>query len=723
MLTAINNQIFCETKDITGIKPATLKSKLARARSGEAKEWFNISNPNYNNTNSRRLIAVQHLPENFKNQILEKFQLGTQQLKDGLIKEQSNPNGDVINMVNTHTAHFVEITETFVIESITLYIDKNWNNYSAYYIECGIPSKNILKYARTCALVQLIWDKTENIVQTLDNKDYKRLRRTLVMNLSNAMSVQPLNIVVPPSEYRLTEWIHNTMQAFYLPNKSVYDIVTVKNLNNTNRQKFTDEQKTIVNALRIKGNAPTIISIYNQLLIIAKDKQWWTYGGEFKPIHISTLQDHFAENDNLLAAEREGNVKFINNYVPTITRSLPTLINAMWGIDGSPIDLLITNGVNARQRMNSIRVYDYASCRLIGLFIYEGKGEKGSDAINAIKDAIRYTGYAPKSLQFDAGPASAEMEMWCKHHHITTMPANKGLARAKLVENLIHHFNQITKSHPAWSGQNRTAQGRNSQVSEHGYKEAQKNADTFERTAQWITTEAREQWNNRPIGTLERQPCEKSPNQLWNEKESTTPKLSQMDLAIIAGHHFRIKLKIEGLTIQQNGYQHTYFPNILKQKGFEKGIEIFAKTPLFHHPESGKLSLYMTKAGDNEAYIYNKDIEKGGQYIDTWIIKPKVSMVASQEGDSELLAKFLAFQKAIKELAIHKIQEAETEQEQQNNNRPKQQQRIIGFYDKSELHEQEMNIDITTGEVLSEPTSEEKTYINPITGMELSINN
>ncbi|MBY0244793.1 MAG: transposase family protein [Sphingobacteriaceae bacterium] len=725
MLHYLNGHIYCETSDINDVNNNSLLVYLKRSRDGKTPYWTNISNPAYNGKNAKRLLAVHNLPDDVKQGVLARFSLAVEDLENGLQKEAAKGEDSQAMAIANEAVHKVaKVAEKFVHGDIKHYLDTHYQLYTGHYLQMGIHSLQVIKYARTCALVQLIWNQMDTYEAVANPKDRDRLLKVLHLNLSNALTHQ-LEVSVPQSNYRLSEWLHKVMQA-KVSNQSIYEIIQVKGGGNTNRERFNEVQKEYARVLRTKNNALPMAHIYSKLLDYAKDNLWWGWPEDFNPIDVSTLQKYFKKVDNSLAAQREGKVKHMNLYVPTVQRTLPLQKNAMWGIDGSPMDVLVFGNGKSRQDMNSIRVYDYASCKFIGLHLYKGKGEKGTDAISALQDAVKRTGYLPKILQLDGGPAGAEIERWCKQHGVIFQPAKKGLARAKFVENLICHFGQILRENKAYSGQNRTALGRNSQVSEDGYKEAQGFAKNFKQTALWLSNEAMDAWNNRKMKTLERKPCGKTPNELWQEKESATALLDGFTKVAIAGISHRVRLTIDGLTIQHQKQTYTYFPNLFTNYGFEKGLEVYEKIPLKHHPKSGQLSLYINEYGDNEALVFDKDIDKGGKYIDTWILKPTVSMVASLEGDSEKLAVFLSFQKAVRERAYDMVKEAkqlaECYEMNTNAGQKNRMTQLENRYDKEALHEEEMgDFENINGEMVNTSTGEVKTYINPFTQTETSI--
>lgn len=712
MLTIIQGRLFCEASDITGVNESTKKWHLSNARQKASDNsypvWYNQPNPGYNGKNSKRIVMVDTLPSDIKDRVLADFKADVAKLQRGF--EQAQKQGeDITAMVGEATAQVVSAGEQFVQSDIIQYVDKYYHKYTEYYIELGIPdTRQVVKYARTCALCMKVWESVAG-VNPDNRKLYRTIIRSLILNITNAMAGSHLNVVVPSSEARLTQWLYKVVDAL-LQSKEVYEVVEVKNMGNKHRERFTEEQRQVASHLR-KQSAKSMTAIYEQLLQIAQECKWWIEGGKFSPISITTLQRYYMTQDNLLSKKRDGHSKFINLIVPAISRTVPTEKNSLWGIDGSPVDLYIydTKAKKSLQSMNSIRVYDYATGMLLAIYCYKGGGEKVEYLIEAMRMAIRNVGYLPRAVNFDNGPASLEFKLWCKENNMVDMPSSKGNARSKLIEQLLGQFAYVLSKHPAYTGQNRTARGRNSVLSPEALMQAQKHANTFERTEQWLQNEGMKIWSSRVMEQYGREVCGKSPSQLWEEKPSATTKLSAKDYARMGGYAHEVKLTIEGLTIQNKYQQYTYFPDIFREQGFERGLQVFATTPLEHHPENGKLAVCVKFYGDSEAYIFDRK----GKYLDTWLLKPNVSMVATWDGDTQKLAVFQRFQQAIKDLADRVIAHSEEVANLSMLSTPTNDAEVFNPLNKEIIHEQEMGI--------QEPDYEEQFFTNAYTGELISV--
>ncbi len=271
--------------------------------------------------------------------------------------------------------------------------------------------------------------------------------------------------------------------------------------------------------------------------------------------------------------------------------------------------------------------------------------------LEALKDAIRTTGVLPKVFQCDRGGGFRMLKRFCEEHGMIFFPTTAGLSRGKVAENFINRFSAILKERPAYSGQNLTARGENSQLSLEQYKEAQRQAQPYELASHWFKTIGRDKWNDRKIKTISDKPMNKSPNQIYAEKECRGIALDEIQKTMLIGHCHKKRLTTEGLEIKNNHIAYTYFPNLFTEDGRDRGATLYLNTPLNNHPTKGKLTLYVENYGAEFAYIFDKPIEKGGVYQDTWKLKDEVSYVAAINNDMKLLKIYRDFQKMIKELA------------------------------------------------------------------------
>lgn len=646
-MESIKGQLFIEPKEATGIPLGTMCSNISRGK------YTAIDNPHYNGRNAKKLILVDSLPEKEKQAILSRFQGNIKTLEQGLESGlKTNPNLEVTEIITEATANIVQIGERFVSAEYISYIDKHYKDHIDYFVNYQIKFQHTARYARTCALIQKIWDDCSalgNISQ--DIKAFKRIRRAFVLNLTQLLSNnKELNVIVPKSDYRMTEWMDQVLNALNTPT-SVYELVGVKNSGNDNNLRFTDEQKKIAQSIFNRGNVPSITSIYDKLVEMGKERNWWIKDGEYKPISIGTLCNFFQPKKNISEYGRKGNMDFINNTVPSIQRKMPEFINEVWSMDGSPIDILVFYKGKARQVLNSYRVFDVGSQKWIGTSTWLESGEPEEKVMEALLNAFSNTGVLPRAIQMDRGGGFAAVKRFCEAHGVIFFPANTGLARAKIAESLIGRFGKILKKRNDWAGQNREALGENSQISPEQYKEAQKSAQSYEQVSHWLRTIGMDEWNNTIIKKLERKTCDKSPNQLYTEKPCRGKELDEITKLSLIGRAHTVKLSIDGLTVQNNLTQYTYFPDVCSEDGRDRGMTLYLNTPLNNHPVTGKLTLYFEDYGSEWAYVFNKPIDKGGKFQDKWRMKTSPAYLASLNNDTALLKYYRDFQEDIKTLA------------------------------------------------------------------------
>lgn len=397
--------------------------------------------------------------------------------------------------------------------------------------------------------------------------------------------------------------------------------------------------------------------VYNKMLELATQKNWWvdTDTGEYNPVSYVTIANFIKDNENQLMFFRKGYVEHYNNYVPTITRNNGALLkNQIWVIDGTPHDENVTikykdGRSKTYQSVYHVSVYDQATYKHLGISIAPQKTriddrnqtESFEVTVEAVKMAIRKSGYKPAILQSDQGPAYSKLKEWCNANGIKLIAAGKGHARSKIVEMLLgHKGNLILRTLEGWSGQNLTAQARSSQPAPEKRKEGWKNARNFNEVVQWLQSEAMDLWNTHIIETMNRKPLNKTPDELWNEKESYTVKLSRMRLAMIAGNHHKRKLENEGLHIQNSYSHYTYFPPVATDEQRKKAVKIFAKIPR-NARTTNRLNIYVLEYGE-PAYVYDHANKK---YLGEWLLKEEtIATEILQEKTSETYKNFRKLQ-------------------------------------------------------------------------------
>lgn len=622
------------------------------------------------------------------------------------------------------TASTFSINEPFIKSSIVKYINAHSGTYLPFYLESGISSDSVKGYAKQCALIQWIHDFIVDMrLREPYANIYKMLERAFRSNLLTVLSGMTFETKIPLSETRFNAWLDKVMEAMD-KGKKPEEIITVKRLNNKNSKRFTDEQQQIAVYLYRNGNGMPVEQVYQRLLEMGRQKNWWLdKNGNSKPITIGRLYQILQPLKNPLTIVREDGVQHHLKVTPAVTRALPTKKNECWGIDGTAHNENVECNRKVRQYLYKITVYDYASLRLLGISTVKGGGEPFESVKAAVDMAIRTAGYKPMVLQCDKGPSYKELKAYCEEIGITLMPAKTGNARSKPIESL-HNLldNDVTRYLRGYNGQNLTARGQNSRVSDSYQKTGQVHARDYRFAAEWLKTEGMKLWNERVIDTLDHKPCGKTPYELWDSLESATSALTFVELCRICGTKHSKKLTNEGLEIQEKNVKYLYFPAVDTPEEREKAERIFRETPRFT-PESSKLDIYVLEYGEPAA-VFTRD----GRYLGAWTIKKHVPFLATFNKDTETFNKMSDLQERTHEKAreiadtnkqyVEHHPDAELIHELATTPLVGKRRKYEGRYDKEVLLNQETAVKAGISPLCQayDETPEYKEYVDPDTG-------
>jgi len=265
----------------------------------------------------------------------------------------------------------------------------------------------------------------------------------------------------------------------------------------------------------------------------------------------------------------------------------------------------------------------------------------------AIMMGIIETGYKPAIIHCDHGPSYKELERWCEQNEIRLYASRTGNARGKTIESLFNMFdNDITKFLKGFSGMNRTATGSiNSKPAESKETKGKQVARSASIAMEWAKTEGIKAWNERVIETLERKPCNKTPFELWDEKESYVPKMSYSQLCQMCGTLHERKLTITGLEISHQGSDYIYFPSIETPEQRTIADKIFTYTPMDANT-TNKLKIYILKGGD-PAPVFSHD----NKYLGIWGLKTNTAYIAETKQEKAVLNNYMALQYRVEETA------------------------------------------------------------------------
>jgi hypothetical protein len=586
-------------------------------------------------------IIFRDLPDRMKSLLKQKLVFLSEEHQKAMI-EAKIAGAEITEFAIEVTAKTLEVNAEYIEQEVKDYISKNFHQYLPYYIEHGtIIGKNAMAYARICALakwIQLMVNKiaSENPKQRDFNRRMRSFRANLITVIDSSIT---LEVKIPTNDIRFAQWMEMILLKLNRGDR-VEEVIEIKRKGNQNCSKLNREQQLWIASLYINGNAMTIMDVYDRIFEAGRSKGWWRdeESGIYEPPTYGTIYNYIKANHNQFVLGRTDTSNFWNKIVCQASREYPKKINECWGIDGTAHNENVFYKGKVKQFLYAIKVYDYASCRLLHTSTTICMDESSEKVIDALKGAIKDVGYMPGVLQSDRGPGSEGLKRFCEEQGIKFLPAGHGRARAKVIEHLIGQFDESLKFEKGWSGQNRTASGANSHPSEEYYKKGKGSARSAEIASHDLRTRLSDNWNNHIIKELEGSPCNMTPMELWAEKESDTPMLSIIELAHLTGTKHTIALTPDGIEIQNKGHKYIYFPKIDTEEQREKANQVLARIPI-GKKESSQVDIYILDYG-KEAPVFHIN-----KFIGIWTLKKKVPYLATFRRDTEEYNKMNALQK------------------------------------------------------------------------------
>ena len=603
-------------------------------------------------------IVVSSLPEKYQN-IIKQRMVQLQHDHQSLMVDAKLQGEQLAEAAVQVTANTLMVNAPFIVNDLRGYIAKNHGQYIPHYVtHYNLSKSSVIGYAKLCALVSWVYGIATTIRNSFsDDKDYGRQMRSFKANLAEALQYidGELEVKLPISN-RLNEWVDMVLKRLSA-GEEVTTVVIPKRCKNTNARIIDVQQQLAIEKLYADPAALSINEIYNKLIEMGRLMGWWrNAAGSYNPPSYETIRRYIVQRKNILKLSRSSLQNFVNSTVPTINRKYPTQKNMVWGIDGTAQNEYVRHKGKVRQYAYAITVYDYATFRLLNTGITLGPNETAEVLIDALKGAIREAGYKPYMLQCDHGPGYNGLKQWCEANGIRVMAAGLGIARAKPVELLIGLKDRLVdRFNASWSGGNRTARGSNSQPGEQYVKDGQRRARDFSVAKANIAREVMEQWNHYVIETREGKPCGKTPTELWNELDSYTPALDNLQLAMLCGVKHTVKLTIDGLTVQHGGQKYLYFPPLETDADLDTAYRVFSEVPRSGHRQGSQLDIYILDYG-KPAPVF-----KGNAYYGMWQLKPRVDMFATITKNTTDYNKLRAFQKLFIEKAKEHISQVESE--------------------------------------------------------------
>lgn len=624
------------------------------------------------------------------------------------------------------TADSLVISEPFVRNTIETYMRTHYSVYSWAYLDAGLSTESVKGYAKQCALIEWIYNFVEDIKsREADAKRLRLLLRSFRVNLLTALTNVRLEVKIPTSESRFNKWLDDVLQAMDT-GKKPEEIVLIKRQGNNNNGKITEEQKHIALSWYINGTNMSVAQVYDRWIVYGKEKGWWIDKlGNFTPPTEGRLYQIIAPYKNDTSLAKTDAILHMLHRTPAVSRDLPTHKNHVWEIDGTAHNENVDHKGKVRQHVYVIKVLDAATLRMVGVAPLIGVREPFAYVKDAICMGIKETGYKPSIIHCDRGPAFTELQKWGEANGIKVYPSNAGNARAKVIESSFNQFdNLITRYLKGYSGQNRTARGINSRSSEKRELSGKRNAKSSNIAMDWLKNEGLKSWNEHIFETLEGKVCNKTPYELWDEKESFTPALDYVTLCTLCGTLHIKKLTISGLEIEHNTQKYNYFPPIETPEDRKKSATIFNRIPLDERTSAlNRMNVYVLEGG-KPAVVYDHE----GKMLGIWDLKLRTGYI----DESGNLDKFMALvwrvtdnaKKTNEEIrkAVEKHEDYERIEQLGNEPLVGRRRKYTGRYDKSELLKEEINAKENAGFEELESKPEYKEYVDPDTGEIYRIN-
>ena len=676
---------------------------------------------------SAQYVAMDSLPEQTRRKVLNKYENIISKYSQ-LLLATSAMDLDCAPMAVEMTADVLRINEPFIRSSIETYIATHYTVYTSAYLDAGLHSDSVKGYAKQCALVQWMYNFVNRIRQTEPDERRARLLTTSFrVNMLTAVSSMQFEVKIPNSDLRFSQWFEAALQKLDSGEKPE-NIVQIKRKGNANNGKITNEQLQILLHWHKNGTNMSVGNLYLKWVAFGKVRNWWMVDGEYTPPTEGRLYQILQPFKNEMTLGKTDSITHRLNMVPTSTRELPTQRNHVWVIDGTAHNENVAVKNKVRQHVYAIKVMDAATMRIVGVSALLGVREPFYAIEEALLMGIRMTGCKPAIIQTDNGPGAKELERWCEAMEIKFYANMVGNSRGKTIESMFNMFdNDITRFLKGYSGQNRTAVNSiNSKPSEKRETKGKQNARSATIAMDWLKKDGIRLWNERVIKQLDRKPCNKTPMELWDGKESATPDLNYVQICQLCGTKHERKLTIDGLEISHKTKDYIYFPAINTSEERAFAADIYTYYPLDKRNKN-QLSIYILDGG-KKAPVFDKT----GRYLGIWEVKTNVGYTAGIDGTKEQrepLNNMMALQHRVTEKAKDLIKEIdgfverhpEREKIEEMGNEPLTGKRreYVGRYDKTTLLEEEIDAKEAQNPVTPLPKSakiEYKEIVDPDTG-------
>lgn len=186
---------------------------------------------------------------------------------------------------------------------------------------------------------------------------------------------------------------------------------------------------------------------------------------------------------------RHGSSANYQKYDPSAIRKRATRKNALWVIDGTPLDLYYTkeesryNEVTGKwsikkshyNRAYLFIVIDAATWEIIGYVLCDSENHVA--VVGSLRNAVRNTQVLPAQIQRDRGSSGEKVQTLIQKLALYDVPSAPYNPKSKVIEAVFGHFQQeVLRYNDNWAGQNITAKKLNSHFNPD---ELAKNKKTF----------------------------------------------------------------------------------------------------------------------------------------------------------------------------------------------------------------------------------------------------
>lgn len=568
-------------------------------------------------------IILSSLDPDKQSRIMQALQLSDSTHKAALSTSVAY-GATVSDVAVRQTAQSLLINAGFVRAELTARIEKDYNGYLQHYFEYTFDKAAIVGYAQLCVVATWLYERVLLVRSAAKTeREYNRYMRSLRANFLEVKPELGLMRSIPASDRRFEEWLQILIERLD-KGDSVWHIMEPKRTGNTSAGRFTDEQKNVAEQMYCAGNLSDR-QVYDRLIEVGAQRGWWTKEGEYKPIDYVTLNTWLREERNRLELKRSSRVGFYQNVVPVIDRNYPTEKNFCWGVDGTAHNEHIKAFGSTRQHIYVIKVFDYASLRLLNVHVTANNKEResGEVMIATFKEAMVLTGYKPFLVQMDKGPGNLILTQWLESQGIKVLPSQAGVSRTKLVEHLLGMVQQqIVNTLKGWNGQNRTAQSRNARPSQKFFEEGAKSARSYAVASEWLREQLPTLWNTHIIERMAGEPLNKTPDELWQAAHSNTEPLPYESLLYSAGKQHNVKKTKYGIDVQTANEGWRYIPQLADVK---KAASVWLAIP-----NGTRITAFVGEYGEQIA------VWQGNTYHGLWQLKERVDMFANYSEDESM---------------------------------------------------------------------------------------